>query len=157
MPSASSRLPAGAGASRLQFGGAFLQQSIAQKNEAQRGSPTVRMPWALSKPEREDYDHIFRAWDPTASGFLNGNKRPLPPILDESVDILRDMFLCDMIENGEYNHATNCNRGDHSQSKHKERTLYGNDTHEPRKDETDSQHNAGGDIPVYHSQLRTVD
>ena len=74
MPSASGAFPVGAGASGPQFGGASLQQSIAQHNEAQRGSSTVRIPWALSKQERKQYDQIFRAWDPTASGFLDGKQ-----------------------------------------------------------------------------------
>jgi hypothetical protein len=74
MPSASGAFPAGAGGAGPQFGGASLQQSIAQHNEAQRGSSTVRIPWALSKQERKQYDQIFRAWDPTASGFLDGRK-----------------------------------------------------------------------------------
>ena len=74
MPSASGAFPAGAGAGGPQFGSASLQQSIAQHNEAQRGSSTVRIPWALSKQERKQYDQIFRAWDPTASGFLDGGK-----------------------------------------------------------------------------------
>ena len=74
MPSASGAFPAGAGGGAPQFGGASLQQSIAQHNESQRGSSTVRIPWALSKQERKQYDQIFRAWDPTASGFLDGKK-----------------------------------------------------------------------------------
>jgi hypothetical protein len=74
MPNASGAFPVGAGAGGPQFGGASLQQSIAQHNEAQRGSSTVRIPWALSKQERKQYDQIFRAWDPTASGFLDGGK-----------------------------------------------------------------------------------
>ena len=74
MPSAFGTFPAGAGASGPQLGGASLQQSIAQHNEAQRGSSTVRIPWALSKQERKQYDQIFRAWDPSASGFLDGKK-----------------------------------------------------------------------------------
>ena len=74
MPSASGAFPAGAGGGGPQFGGASLQQSIAQHNESQRGSSTVRIPWALSKQERKQYDQIFRAWDPTATGFLDGKK-----------------------------------------------------------------------------------
>src|SRR5258706_10564531 len=70
----SGAFPAGVGAGGPQFEDASLQQSIAQHNEAQRGSSTVRIPWALSKQERKQYDQIFRAWDPTASGFLDGKK-----------------------------------------------------------------------------------
>lgn len=74
MPGASGAFPAGAGGSGPQFGGASLQQSIAQHNESQRGSSTVPIPWALSKQERKQYDQIFRAWDSSASGFLDGKK-----------------------------------------------------------------------------------
>ena len=51
-----------------QFGGASLQQSVAQHNENQRRC----IPWALSNQERKQYDQIFHAWDLAASGFLDG-------------------------------------------------------------------------------------
>ncbi|KAG8833257.1 hypothetical protein FRC17_011032 [Serendipita sp. 399] len=57
-----------------QYGGASLQQSIAQHNQDKRGSSTQRIPWALSKQERKQYDQIFRAWDVNGTGFLDGQK-----------------------------------------------------------------------------------
>lgn len=57
-----------------QFGGATLQQSIAQHNQDIRGTSTQRIPWSLSKQERKQYDQIFRAWDANDTGFLDGQK-----------------------------------------------------------------------------------
>ncbi|KAG8868591.1 hypothetical protein FRC20_003109 [Serendipita sp. 405] len=57
-----------------QYGGASLQQSIAQHNQDKRGTATQRIPWALSKQERKQYDQIFRAWDMSGTGFLDGHK-----------------------------------------------------------------------------------
>lgn len=50
-----------------------LQQSILQHNQEQRGTNTARMPWALTKAEKKNYDGIFRAWDTSGSGFINGD------------------------------------------------------------------------------------
>ncbi|KIM28843.1 hypothetical protein M408DRAFT_8613 [Serendipita vermifera MAFF 305830] len=71
MPSAGGNFPMGGAA---QYNGATLQQSIAQHNQDKRGSTEQRIPWALSKQERKQYDQIFRAWDATGSGFLDGQK-----------------------------------------------------------------------------------
>ena len=49
-----------------------LQQSIVQHNQEQRGTNTARMPWALTKAEKKQYDQIFRAWDASGSGFITG-------------------------------------------------------------------------------------
>jgi hypothetical protein len=57
-----------------QYGGASLQQSIAQHNQDKRGASTQAIPWALTKQERKQYDQIFRAWDPNGTGFLEGDK-----------------------------------------------------------------------------------
>lgn len=57
-----------------QFGGASLQQSIAQHNQDKRGTSTQKIPWALTKQERKQYDQIFRAWDLNGTGFLDGGK-----------------------------------------------------------------------------------
>ena len=75
----STLMPAAAGGgfpmgSAPQYSGATLQQSIAQHNQDKRGSAQQRIPWALSKQERKQYDQIFRAWDTTGSGFLEGQK-----------------------------------------------------------------------------------
>ncbi|TCD66408.1 hypothetical protein EIP91_001399 [Steccherinum ochraceum] len=48
-----------------------LQQSFMQHNQAQRGSATPKVPWALSKAEKKSYDQIFRAWD-RGEGFISG-------------------------------------------------------------------------------------
>lgn len=53
-------------------GGASLQQSFQQHNQAQRGTTAPKVPWALSKDERKNYDQIFRAWDTSNSGFISG-------------------------------------------------------------------------------------
>ncbi|KDQ18653.1 hypothetical protein BOTBODRAFT_517731 [Botryobasidium botryosum FD-172 SS1] len=52
--------------------GLSLQQSIQQHNQQRQGSATPQMSWALGKEERKGYDQIFRAWDPTGSGFISG-------------------------------------------------------------------------------------
>lgn len=57
-----------------QYGSASLQQSIAQHNQDKRGSSVVKIPWSLSKQERKQYDQIFRTWDTSGSGFLDGQK-----------------------------------------------------------------------------------
>ena len=71
MPTAGGSFPMGGAP---QYNGATLQQSIAQHNQDKRGSTQQRIPWALSKQERKQYDQIFRAWDATGSGFLDGQK-----------------------------------------------------------------------------------
>ncbi|THH31859.1 hypothetical protein EUX98_g2302 [Antrodiella citrinella] len=48
-----------------------LQQSFMQHNQNQRGSATPKIPWALSKAEKKNYDQIFRAWD-RGEGFISG-------------------------------------------------------------------------------------
>lgn len=64
----------GFGGGLPQFGGASLQQSIQQHNQEKRGTATQQIPWALSKQERKQYDQIFRSWDTSGSGFLDGQK-----------------------------------------------------------------------------------
>jgi hypothetical protein len=49
-----------------------VQQSIVQLNQEQRGSTTARMNWALNKAEKKQYDQIFRAWDSSGTGFIDG-------------------------------------------------------------------------------------
>ncbi len=55
-----------------QQSGFNLQQSFIQHNQAQRGNATPKVPWALSKAEKKNYDQIFRAWDTQSTGFING-------------------------------------------------------------------------------------
>lgn len=55
-----------------QQSGFNLQQSFQQHNQVQRGSAAPRVPWALSKAEKKNYDQIFRAWDLQGTGFING-------------------------------------------------------------------------------------
>jgi hypothetical protein len=55
-----------------QQGGLSLQQSFQQHNQAQRGNTAPKIPWALSKAEKKNYDQIFRAWDAHATGFISG-------------------------------------------------------------------------------------
>jgi len=68
-------MPSASGAFGIpQYGGASLQQSIQLHNQEKRGTMTQQIPWALSKQERKQYDQIFRSWDATGSGFLDGQK-----------------------------------------------------------------------------------
>lgn len=55
-----------------QQGGISLQQSFQQHNQAQRGTAAPKVPWALSKAEKKNYDQIFRAWDAQGTGFISG-------------------------------------------------------------------------------------
>ena len=55
-----------------QQSGFNLQQSFIQHNQAQRGNATPKVPWALSKAEKKNYDQIFRAWDTQSTGFISG-------------------------------------------------------------------------------------
>ncbi|KAF8589690.1 hypothetical protein K439DRAFT_300209 [Ramaria rubella] len=52
--------------------GLSLQQSFQQHNQDQRGTAAPKVPWALSKAERKQYDQIFRAWDTNGTGFISG-------------------------------------------------------------------------------------
>lgn len=49
-----------------------FQTQIQNLSQQQQGSKEPRIPWALSKEERKSYDSIFRAWDASGSGFING-------------------------------------------------------------------------------------
>lgn len=55
-----------------QLGGLSLQQSFQQHNQEVKGTTTPRVPWTLSKAEKKSYDQIFRAWDTSGSGFIDG-------------------------------------------------------------------------------------
>jgi actin cytoskeleton-regulatory complex protein PAN1 len=55
-----------------QLGGLSLQQSFQQHNQEVKGTATPRVPWTLSKAEKKSYDQIFRAWDTSSSGFIDG-------------------------------------------------------------------------------------
>jgi actin cytoskeleton-regulatory complex protein PAN1 len=57
---------------QLQLGGLSLQQSFQQHNQEVKGTATPRVPWTLSKAEKKNYDQIFRAWDTSGSGFIDG-------------------------------------------------------------------------------------
>ncbi|EKM83232.1 hypothetical protein AGABI1DRAFT_118549 [Agaricus bisporus var. burnettii JB137-S8] len=73
MPMNSSAPYAPSGAPQLapQQGGG-LQQSIIQHNQSQQGSSTQQIPWALTKTEKRQYNALFRVWDTSNSGFLDG-------------------------------------------------------------------------------------
>ncbi|KIJ32426.1 hypothetical protein M422DRAFT_265756, partial [Sphaerobolus stellatus SS14] len=60
-------------AQQPQQAGQNLQQSIQQHNQSQRGSSNARVPWAITKAEKKQYDNIFRAWDAKGTGFINGD------------------------------------------------------------------------------------
>ncbi|EIN07872.1 hypothetical protein PUNSTDRAFT_103983 [Punctularia strigosozonata HHB-11173 SS5] len=54
------------------FNGLSLQQSFQQHNQEVRGSAAPKIPWALSKAEKKNYDQLFRAWDTSGTGFIDG-------------------------------------------------------------------------------------
>jgi actin cytoskeleton-regulatory complex protein PAN1 len=53
--------------------GLALQQSIQQHNQSQRGTMAPKIPWALSRAEKKQYDQIFRVWDAQGTGFIDGS------------------------------------------------------------------------------------
>lgn len=55
-----------------QLGGLSLQQSFQQHNQAHGRGTAPKIPWALSKAEKKQYDQIFRAWDAQGTGFIDG-------------------------------------------------------------------------------------
>lgn len=55
-----------------QPGGLSLQQSFQQHNQELGRGTAPRVPWALSKAEKKNYDQIFRAWDAQGTGFISG-------------------------------------------------------------------------------------
>jgi hypothetical protein len=54
------------------LGGSSLQQSFQQLNQDVKGTTTPRVPRTLSKAEKKSYDQIFRAWDTSGPGFIDG-------------------------------------------------------------------------------------
>lgn len=78
MPANTSAPYSSAGAPQLaplpqqQLGGLSLQQSFQQHNQTRGRGIAPRIPWALSKVEKKQYDQIFRAWDAQGTGFING-------------------------------------------------------------------------------------
>lgn len=55
-----------------QLGGLSLQQSFQQHNQARGIGSAPKVPWALSKAEKKQYDQIFRSWDAQGTGFISG-------------------------------------------------------------------------------------
>jgi actin cytoskeleton-regulatory complex protein PAN1 len=55
-----------------QLDGLSLQQSFQQHNQSRGIGSAPKVPWALSKAEKKQYDSIFRAWDAQSTGFING-------------------------------------------------------------------------------------
>lgn len=51
-----------AGVPQLQPQSQNLVQTFQQHNQAQRGTTTQQMSWALTKAEKKSYDNIFRQW-----------------------------------------------------------------------------------------------
>lgn len=49
-----------------------LVSSMAQYNQEQRGAPTQRLEWALTKSEKKRYNEIFRSWDAQNTRFIDG-------------------------------------------------------------------------------------
>jgi hypothetical protein len=88
-------------------GGLSLQQSFQQHNQSQRGTAAPRVPWALSKAEKKNYDSIFRAWDKDGSGFISG-QTALEVFgqsgLDKN-DLARIWTLADIDDRGKLNMA----------------------------------------------------
>ena len=55
-----------------QLGGLSLQQSFQQHNQEVKGTVAPAVPWTLAKAEKKSYDQIFRAWDTSNTGFIDG-------------------------------------------------------------------------------------
>jgi len=55
-----------------QLGGLSLQQSFQQHNQEVKGTSAPAVPWTLSKGEKKSYDQIFRSWDTSNTGFIDG-------------------------------------------------------------------------------------
>jgi hypothetical protein len=55
-----------------QLGGLSLQQSFQQHNQEVKGTVAYVVPWTLSKAEKKSYDQIFRVWDASNTGFIDG-------------------------------------------------------------------------------------
>lgn len=78
MPANTSAPYTSAGAPQLaplpqqQLGGLSLQQSFQQHNQAHGRGAAPKIPWALSRAEKKQYDQIFRAWDAQGTGFISG-------------------------------------------------------------------------------------
>lgn len=53
-------------------GGISLQQGFQQHNQEMGRSAAPKVPWALSKAEKKNYDGIFRGWDTAGTGFIDG-------------------------------------------------------------------------------------
>ncbi|KAH7911883.1 hypothetical protein BJ138DRAFT_1062162 [Hygrophoropsis aurantiaca] len=71
-PYTASGAPQLAPAPQQQLGGLSLQQSFQQHNQHRGVGSAPKVPWALSKAEKKNYDQIFRAWDAQGSGFISG-------------------------------------------------------------------------------------
>ena len=56
-----------------QLGGLSLQQSFQQHNQEVKGTAAPAVPWTLAMAEKKSYDQIFRAWDTSNTGFIDGN------------------------------------------------------------------------------------
>ncbi|KAH8829709.1 hypothetical protein DL96DRAFT_1669029 [Flagelloscypha sp. PMI_526] len=52
--------------------GPGLVQSFQTHNQENRGTVAPKVPWALTKSEKKQYDSIFRAWDAQSTGFISG-------------------------------------------------------------------------------------
>ncbi|OAX41282.1 hypothetical protein K503DRAFT_712926 [Rhizopogon vinicolor AM-OR11-026] len=72
MPANVSGIPQLSAPPQQQLGGLSLQQSFQQHNQTRGIGSAPKVPWALSKSEKKQYDQIFRAWDAQGTGFVSG-------------------------------------------------------------------------------------
>ncbi|KAK0492066.1 hypothetical protein EDD18DRAFT_1080080 [Armillaria luteobubalina] len=93
--------------SQLLPGGLSLQQSFQQHNQEVKGTAAPRVPWALSKQEKKNYDNIFRAWDTHGDGFISG--QTALDVFGQSGlskdDLARIWTLADVDDRGKLNKA----------------------------------------------------
>ncbi|KAK0227784.1 hypothetical protein IW262DRAFT_1445704 [Armillaria fumosa] len=93
--------------SQLLPGGLSLQQSFQQHNKEVKGTAAPRVPWALSKQEKKNYDNIFRAWDTHGDGFISG--QTALDVFGQSGlskdDLARIWTLADVDDRGKLNKA----------------------------------------------------
>ncbi|OZJ02446.1 hypothetical protein BZG36_04392 [Bifiguratus adelaidae] len=69
------RGPSGMQANNQDFMNRMMPHAMSQRADAFSGiSASIKIPWAVTKEEKERYTEIFKAWDVTNSGFLPGEK-----------------------------------------------------------------------------------
>ncbi|WVF66967.1 hypothetical protein IAT40_001710 [Kwoniella sp. CBS 6097] len=91
-----------------QFNQPSTQQPLSQQFQSLLQNPSVntpKVPWALSRQEKKDYDQIFRAWDTQGDGFITGEMAR--GVFGQSGlgqdDLMKIWNLCDKDNRGKLN------------------------------------------------------